>query len=289
MTDERSGSSAGSSWLERVGQTLLGEPKDRDDLIDILRDAQQRGLVGPDVLAMIEGALQVSDLRVRDIMVARSQVVMLDVDAPMKEIVGMVIESGHSRFPVYRESRDEIEGIMLAKDIIPHIAKGETSALPIQDMMRPAVFIPETKRLNVLLRDFRSSRHHMAVVVDEYGGVSGLVTIEDVLEQIVGEIDDEHDVEDDDSFVKQQGENEFIVKAVMPLEDFNETFGTGFYDEEFDTVGGLLLKGFGHLPREGETMTQEDIRFEVLSADGRRIDLVRVDTSQRAPDVEKEP
>ncbi len=289
MTDERSGNSSGSSWLERLGQTLLGEPKDRDELIDILRDAQQRGLVGPDVLAMIEGALQVSDLRVRDIMVARSQVVMLDVDAPMQEIVEMVIESGHSRFPVYRESRDEIEGILLAKDIIPHIAKGETSALPIQDMMRPAVFIPETKRLNVLLRDFRSSRHHMAVVVDEYGGVSGLVTIEDVLEQIVGEIDDEHDAEDDDSFVKQQGEHEFIVKAVMPLEDFNETFGTRFHDEEFDTVGGLLLKGLGHLPREGETMTRDNIRFEVLSADGRRIDLVRVDTSQPTPDVEEEP
>ncbi len=288
MTDQRSSSSSGASWLERLGQSLLGEPKDRNELIEILRDAQQRGLVGSDVLAMIEGALQVAEQRVRDIMVARSQVVMLDVDAPLKEIVDMVIESGHSRFPVYRESRDEIEGILLAKDIIPHLAKGETSALPIKDMMRPAVFVPETKRLNVLLRDFRSSRHHMAIVVDEYGGVSGVVTIEDVLEQIVGEIDDEHDAEDDNSVVKQQSESEFVVKAVMTIEDFNETFGTRFHDEEFDTVGGLLLKGLGHLPRNGEAMTLDDVRFEVLSADGRRIDLVRIDISQRPTDVEDE-
>ena len=289
MNDQRTGSPTNASWLERLGQTLLGEPKDRQALIDMLRDAGQRGLLGPDVLAMIEGALQVADLRVRDVMVARAQVVMLDVDAPMKEIVDMVSESGHSRFPVYQVSRDEIEGILLAKDIIPHLAKGETQALPIQSMLRPAVFIPETKRLNVLLRDFRSSRHHMAVVVDEYGGVSGLVTIEDVLEQIVGEIDDEHDADDDDSYVKQQGDNEFAVKAVMPIEDFNETFGTAYHDEEFDTVGGLLLKGLGHLPRVGESMTLDGIRFEVLSADGRRIDLVRVDVSQRLPDAQDKP
>ncbi len=289
MTAQRSDSASGGSWLERLGQTLLGEPKDRDELIEVLREAQQRGLLGPDVLAMIEGALQVSELRVRDVMVPRAQVVMLDVNAPMKEIVDRVIESGHSRFPVYRDSRDEVEGILLAKDILPHLTTGGTSALPIRDMMRPAVFIPETKRLNNLLRDFKSNRRHMAIVVDEYGGVSGLVTIVDVLEQIVGDIEDEQDGEDDDSLVKQQSDSEFVVKAVMPIEDFNQTFGTAFHDEEFDTVGGLLLKGLGHLPRKGETLTLDDIRFEVLSADGRRIDLVEIDISQRAPDVKEEP
>ncbi len=205
----------------------------------------------------------------------------------MQEIVERVIDSGHSRFPVYRDSRDEVEGILLAKDILPHLAKGESSAFPIQDLMRPAAFIPETKRLNNLLRDFRSNRRHMAIVVDEYGGVSGLVTIEDVLEQIVGEIDDEHDVEDDDSYIKQQSDCEFVVKAVMPIEDFNQSFGTAFHDEEFDTVGGLLLKALGHLPRKGEALFLDDIRFEVLSADGRRIDLVEIDISGREPEVKE--
>ena len=289
MTSQRFGSVSGGSWMERLGQTLLGEPKDRDELIEVLRDAQQRGLLGPDVLAMIEGALQVSDLRVRDVMVPRAQVVMLDVNAPMQEIVERVIDSGHSRFPVYRDSRDEVEGILLAKDILPHLAKGESSALQIQDIMRPAVFIPETKRLNNLLRDFRSNRRHMAIVVDEYGGVSGLVTIEDVLEQIVGDIYDELDAEDDGSYVKQQSDSEFVVKAVMPIEDFNQSFGTAFQDEEFDTVGGLLLKALGHLPRKGEALTLDDIRFEVMSADGRRIDLIEIDISRRDPDVKEEP
>ena len=289
MTSQRSGSVSGGSWMERLGQTLLGEPKDRDELIEVLRDAQQRGLLGPDVLAMIEGALQVSDLRVRDVMVPRAQVVMLDVNAPMQEIVERVIDSGHSRFPVYRDSRDEVEGILLAKDILPHLAKGESSALQIQDIMRPVVFIPETKRLNNLLRDFRSNRRHMAIVVDEYGGVSGLVTIEDVLEQIVGDIYDELDAEDDGSYVKQQSDSEFVVKAVMPIEDFNQSFGTAFQDEEFDTVGGLLLKALGHLPRKGEALTLDDIRFEVMSADGRRIDLIEIDISRRDPDVKEEP
>ncbi len=226
MSDQRSGHASGLSWLGRLGHSLLGEPKDREQLVELLRDSQQRGLVGQDVLAMIEGALQVADMRVRDIMVPRAQVVMLDLDAPMQRNVEKVIASGHSRFPVYQETRDEVQGILLAKDILPHLAKGETSDFPIRDALRPAVFIPESKRLNVLLRVFRSSRNHMAIVVDEYGGVSGLVTIEDVLEQIVGDIDDEHDFEDEESLVKRQGETEFVVKAIMHIDDFNEAFGT---------------------------------------------------------------
>ncbi len=287
MSNQRSGHASSLSWLERLGQSLLGEPKDRGELIEVLRDSQQRGLVGQDVLTMIEGALQVADMRVRDIMVPRAEVVMLDLDAPMQGTVEKVIASGHSRFPVYEETRDEIQGILLAKDILPHLAKGETSDFPIRDVLRPAVFIPESKRLNVLLRDFRSSRNHMAIVVDEYGGVSGLVTIEDVLEQIVGDIDDEHDFEDEESLVKRQGETEFVVKAIMHIDDFNEAFGTDFRDDEFDTVGGLLLKGFGHLPARGETIALADIRFEVLSADGRRIHLVKIDTSQRVLDKQR--
>jgi len=269
------------SWLERLGQVLLGEPRDREQLVHQLREAGQRGLLGPDVLAMIEGALQVSELRVRDIMVPRIQVVMVELDAPLKEILATVIDSAHSRFPVYRETRDNIEGILLAKDILPHLVKGTTDPLPVRELMRPAVFIPESKRLNVLLREFRSSRNHMAIVMDEYGGLAGLVTIEDVLEQIVGEIDDEHDIEEDESFIKRQGETAFTVKALLPIEDFNAAFGTDFAHDEFDTVGGLLLKAFEHLPGPGESMVLDGMRFEVLNADGRRIHLVQVDTSER--------
>lgn len=282
MTEqETQDSPSGPSWLERLGQALLGEPRDRKQLVQQLREAGQRGLLGPDVLAMIEGALQVSEIRVRDIMVPRVQVVMVELDVPLKEMLGAVIDSGHSRFPVYRETRDQVEGILLAKDILPHVVKGTTEPLPVRELMRPAVFIPESKRLNVLLREFRSSRNHMAIVMDEYGGLAGLVTIEDVLEQIVGEIDDEHDIEEDESFIKRQGETGFTVKALLPIEDFNAAFGTHFAHDEFDTVGGLLLKAFQHLPRRGESMVLDGIRFEILNGDGRRIHLVQVDTSER--------
>ncbi len=283
MNDQRDNSAAGLTWLERIGQSLLGEPRDRQQLLAVLRDAQQRGLLGPDVLAMIEGALQVSEMRVRDVMVPRAQMVMLDMDGPWEELVNIVIDSGHSRFPVFHETRDEVEGILLAKDILPHLAADTKEVFPIRDLIRPAVFIPESKRLNVLLREFRSSRNHMAIVVDEYGGVAGLVTIEDVLEQIVGEIDDEHDIEEEEAFVKRHSTTEFTLKALMPIEDFNETFGTKFADDEFDTVGGLLLKAFGHLPGRGEGVTLDGISFEVINADGRRIHLVKVDTGRRRP------
>jgi len=283
VTDQSGNGSSGLSWLERIGQTLLGEPRDRKDVLAVLRDAEQRGLLTPDILSMVEGALQVSEMRVRDVMVPRAQMVMLDMDEPLEELLKVVINSAHSRFPVYRETRDEVEGILLAKDILPYLANQSQAPFPIRDLMRPAVFIPESKRLNVLLREFRSSRNHMAVVVDEYGGVAGLVTIEDVLEQIVGEIDDEHDVEDEEPFVKRHGPNQFTLKALMPIEDFNQTFGTAFEDGEFDTVGGLLLKALGHLPSRGETVTLEGIHFEVLNADGRRIYLMKIDTAGRQP------
>ena len=283
MSDRRHNASGGLNWLERIGQSLLGEPRDRHQLLAVLRDAAQRGLLGPDVLAMLEGALQVSEMRVRDVMVPRAQMVMLDMDSSWEELLRVVIDSAHSRFPVFRETRDDIEGILLAKDILPYLAAQTTDAFPIRERMRPAVFIPEIKRLNVLLREFRSSRNHMAIVVDEYGGVAGLVTIEDVLEQIVGEIDDEHDAEGGSGFVNRHSATEFTLKALMPIEDLNDTFGCRFADDEFGSVGGLLLKAFGHLPCAGESVILDGLHFEVLNADGRRIHLVKVNTARRLP------
>jgi len=280
MSEDRP--SDGPSWLERLGHALLGEPRDRQELIDLLRDAEQRRLMDPDVLAMVEGAFQVSEMLVRDVMVPRAQMVVVERDAPLEDVLRTVVESGHSRFPVIAESRDEIIGILLAKDLLPPLAQKRPEPFNIRDWLRPAVFVPESKRLNVLLRDFRSTRNHMAIVVDEYGGVAGLVTIEDVLELIVGDIDDEYDVGDEETFIKRHSDTEFTVKALTPLEDFNAAFGTDFSDQEFDTVGGLLLKAFGRLPDLGDTITLGGLEFEVLQADGRRVHLVRVHSAAPA-------
>ncbi len=278
MSEDRP--SGGPTWLERLGHALLGEPRDRQELIELLRDAEQRRLLDPDVLAMVEGAFQVSEMQVRDVMVPRAQMVVVERDAPFETILAGVIESGHSRFPVIGESRDEVVGILLAKDLLPHLAQTRPGPFNIREWLRPAVFVPESKRLNVLLRDFRSTRNHMAIVVDEYGGVAGLATIEDVLEQIVGDIDDEYDVGEDESFIRRHADGEFIVKALTPIEDFNEAFGTDFSDAELDTVGGLLLKAFGRLPERGDTVTLGGLEFEVLNADGRRVHLVKVRTPE---------
>ena len=269
------------SWLERLSQALMGEPQDREQLITVLRDAEERQLVDADALSMIEGALQVADMQVRDIMVPRGQMVVVQQDSPPEEFINTVIESGHSRFPIIGDSRDEVVGILLAKDLLDYFARGSAGTFNIRDAMRPAVFIPESKRLNILLREFRARRNHMAIVVDEYGGVGGLVTIEDVLEQIVGEIDDEHDV-DEESYIKPHGGSEQMVKALTPIEDFNEYFHTRFSDEEFDTIGGLVVKTFGYLPRRGETCTIDGLHFTVVRADKRRVHLFRVQTSRTA-------
>jgi magnesium and cobalt transporter len=274
--------SGGPSWLERIGHALLGEPRDRQELIELLRDAESRRLLAPDVLAMIEGAFQVSEMRVRDVMVPRAQMVVLERDAPLDALLATVIESGHSRFPVTGESRDEVVGILLAKDLLPYLAGDRSDPFNIRESLRPAVFVPESKRLNVLLREFRSTRNHMAIVVDEYGGVAGLVTIEDVLEQIVGEIDDEYDVGEDETFIKRLTDGEYTVKALTPIEDFNEAFATAFSDEEFDTVGGLVLKAFGRLPVRGDTVVIGELQFEVLHADARRVHLLKVRAAQGA-------
>ena len=263
------------AWLDRLGQVLSGEPQDREDLVELLRDAESRYVLDAEVLAMIEGALAVGDMHVRDIMVPRAQMVVVDEDVPPEAFIGAVIESGHSRFPVIGDSRDEVRGILLAKDLIGYFAESERKGFDLDDVMRPVVYIPESKRLNVLLREFRESRNHMAIVADEYGGISGLVTIEDVLEQIVGEIDDEHDV-DEGRFVKRHTNGEFTIKARTPIEDFNEYFQTDFSDEEFDTIGGLVVKAFGHLPHRGEIQAVGGVTFKVLRADQRRVHLLRV-------------
>ena len=269
-----------SSWFERLGQILLGELQDREQLVTLLRDAEQRNLIDADVLAMIEGALQVSEMQVRDIMVPRSQMVVVPFDARSDEFTSTIVDSGHSRFPVIGESRDEVPGILLAKDMLAYLFDGSKSTFSMREVLRPAIFIPESKRLNVLLREFRTSRNHMAIVVDEYGGISGLVTIEDVIEQIVGEIDDEHDISDT-TFIKRHDDDRFTVKALTTIEDFNDYFNTTYSDEIYDTFGGLLLKKFGHLPKRGETLNLDKFNIKILRADNRRIHLVRIRLNQQ--------
>lgn len=262
------------SWLERLSQALLREPQDREQLVELLRDAEQRDLLDAQALAMIEGVLQISEMQVRDIMIPRAQMVVIEQDAPLSEFLPHVIESGHSRFPVIGESRDEVVGILLAKDLLRYNMQLVTQC-NIRDILRPAVFVPESKRLDILLQEFKRTHNHMAIVVDEYGGVAGLVTIEDVLEQIVGEIEDEYDI-DEETFIKKRTETQYIVKALTPIEDFNQYFHTNFSDNEFDTIGGIVTHAFGHLPKRGEVVVIDRFRFKVLHADSRRIRLLRM-------------
>jgi magnesium and cobalt transporter len=275
-------------WLRRVKQSLSGEPQDRAALLELLREARERGLVDSDALAMLEGVLEVSDLQVRDIMVPRAQMVFLRRTARPGEILPVVVESGHSRFPVMDEDRDDIVGILLAKDLLRIFAQDAREQMfDIREYMRPAVFVPESKRLNVLLKEFRGNRNHMAIVVDEYGGVSGLVTIEDVIEQIVGDIDDEYDVEDDVNIRREAEPRQFSVRGTTRIDEFNEYFGTRFSDEGFDTVAGLVMKHFGRMPRRGEAITLEGFEFRVVRADRRRVDALRVTAPRdvNPPDV----
>jgi magnesium and cobalt transporter len=263
-------------WLKKIAQGFVGEPQDRNELLTVLREAGQRGLVDPDALSMLEGVLEVGDLQVRDIMIPRAQMVFVRRDDPFAKLLPVVVESGHSRFPVMDEDRDDIVGILLAKDLLRLYAQEVRERFDIREFMRPVVFVPESKRLNVLLKEFRGNRNHMALVVDEYGGVSGLVTIEDVIEQIVGEIDDEFDVEDDHN-IRKEAERQFTVRGVTRIDEFNEYFGAHLSEEEgFDTVAGLLMKEFGRLPRRGDAATIDGFEFRVTRADRRRIDALRV-------------
>lgn len=254
---------------------MLGKPKNREQLIYLLRDAQARGLFDVDAQGMIEGVLQVADMQVRDIMIPRSQMVVVNRDDEPEKLLPAVVDSGHSRFPVIGESRDEVVGVLLAKDMLRYFSERERAHFSVRDVLRPAVFIPESKRLNILLREFRASRNHLAIVVDEYGGVAGMVTIEDVLEQIVGEIEDEHDI-DEGTYIRKYSDINYTVKALTPIEDFNEYFHTTFSDEEFDTIGGLITDKLGRLPKRGESLILDNISFQVLSADNRRIHMLKV-------------
>jgi magnesium and cobalt transporter len=268
--DPSSSGSAPRSWLDRLGQVLSGEPRNRDELIQELRAAQANGLMSHDILAMMEGAIGVSDKTVGNVMVPRVQMVTVPVGANLDHILKSVTDSGHSRFPIMGADRDQVIGILLAKDLLKCFAGGAPPC-DIRQLARPAVLIPESKRLNVLLREFRASRNHMAIVVDEYGGISGLVTIEDVLEEIVGDIDDEHDVPEGSGQIQSQPDGRFLVHALTPIGEFNERFGTQFADDEFDTVGGLITSAMGRMPEAGEEIDLGGMQFKVTKADNRRV------------------
>lgn len=263
------------SWMNKLTSLFHQNPKDRSELLTILQIAGKKGMLDHEALSIIEGAVQVADMQVREIMIPRSQMVCVDEDQEPRDFLPKVIQSAHSRFPVIGDTKDEVIGILLAKDLLPLIL--QTGKFNIKNHLRPATFIPESKRLNVLLKEFRTNRNHMAIVIDEFGGVAGLVTIEDVLEQIVGDIEDETDV-DEDSYIKilDDAEKIFIVKALTPIEDFNEQFATEFRDDEFDTIGGIVMQKFGHMPKRNESVEIAGFRFDVINADGRRIRLLRV-------------
>jgi len=273
-------SSSRPSLLERLSAFLTREPEDRDELLHLLHSAHDRNMFDADALAIIEGALQVSDMQVRDVMVPRAQMDVVSLDDSVEDITRFVIQAAHSRFPVIGEGKDDVLGILLAKDLL-RVFAGESFNL--REMLRPAVFVPESKRLNVLLRDFRVSHNHMAIVVDEYGGVAGLVTIEDVLEQIVGDIEDEYDFDETADNIRGDQAGRYRVKAATEIEDFNEAFSTTFSDAEYDTVGGLLIRELGRLPKRNEVIELEGLRFQVLRADSRRIHSLLV---ERLPDAE---
>ncbi|MEC4728727.1 CNNM family magnesium/cobalt transport protein CorC [Shewanella sp. D64] len=273
------------SWLEKVSQLFQGEPQTRNDLVDVIHGAELREVISQDTREMIKGVLEVSDLRVRDIMIPRAQIVALQIDDSVAELLTTVIGTAHSRFPVINEDKDHIEGILLAKDLLQYGFKNSDEPFSLKQVIRPAVVVPESKRVDVLLKEFRSQRYHMAIVVDEYGGVSGLVTIEDILEEIVGEIEDEFDHDTaEETEIRKISKLVYMVKALTPIEDFNETFKTQFSDEEFDTVGGLVSHAFGHLPERNEKVVIGGIEFTVVSADTRRLLQLRV----KLPDPDAE-
>jgi Putative Mg2+ and Co2+ transporter CorC len=272
------------SLLERLSALLSREPEDRDELLALLHSAFDRNLIDADALTIIEGALQMSDMQVRDVMVPRAQMDCVHLDDPIDVIANFAIDTAHSRFPAIGDGKDDVAGILLAKDLLRYFAGRE---FDLRDMLRPAVFVPESKRLNVLLREFRVSRNHMAIVVDEYGGVAGLVTIEDVLEQIVGDIEDEYDFDEVGDSIRLDQNGRYRVKATTEIEDFNEAFATHFSDDEFDTVGGLVIRHFGRLPKRGEAVELEGLKIQVLRADSRRVHTLVVERLPKPVVVEE--
>jgi magnesium and cobalt transporter len=262
-------------WLTRFNQALLRQPQNSQQLIQLLRDAKRRALLNAQALKMIESVLEISDRQVRDIMIPRAKMTLISDIASLPELLPIVIESGHSRFPVINHQNKEVIGLLLAKDLLKYNPLAHQNTFNILDIIRPAVFIPESKRLDSLLEEFQHKHYHMAIVVDEYGAVSGLVTIEDVLEEIVGEIEDEYDDNEED-FVQKQNAQQFIVKALMPIGAFNSYFNSIFATKQFDTIGGFIANRFGYLPKRGANISLPPLHFKVLRADNRQIRLLQV-------------
>lgn len=263
------------SWFDRLSNMLIREPQNREQLMEILRDAEERDIVSSEMLSMIESVLEVAEMQVREVMIPKSQMVVIQEGSSLATTLPIVIESAHSRFPIVDDSGNDVVGILLAKDLLKYGFKKTADEFKIKEIQRPAVFVPQSKRLDVLLKEFRVNRNHIAIVIDEYGHVAGLVTIEDVLEQIVGDIEDEYDIAEEDA-IKKHEDGTYTIKASIPIEDFNEYFNTNFSDEEFDTIGGLVMKEFGHLPKRGEFIKMDKYRFKVLHSDNRRIYLLEV-------------
>jgi magnesium and cobalt transporter len=277
MNEEPPSSHQEKSWLDKLMSAFSGEPQSQEELLDIIKHAADNDLLDQEALDIILGALEVSGQQVREIMIPRTQMVTINIDSPPEEFLAKVIESGHSRFPVIGDNLDDIRGILLAKDLLPLVLKGHED-FTLETIIRQATIIPESKRLNILLREFRENRYHMALVIDEYGGISGLITIEDILEEIVGEISDETDDDNNDAFIRKVSDDDYIIKALTPIDDFNEYFSSSLDDEEFDTIGGLLMKSFGHLPQRNEVTNLGKFSFRVLYSDSRQVHLLRLST-----------
>lgn len=275
MNDEPPSNYQEKSWLDKLVTAFSNEPKSQEELLDIIKDATANQLLDQEAFGIIQGALEVSDLHVREIMIPRSQMVTVNIDDSPPEFLDKIIHSGHSRFPVIGENGDDIKGILLAKDLLPLVLSG-CDGFTLDSVIRNANIIPESKRLNILLREFRENRYHMALVIDEYGGISGLITIEDILEEIVGEITDETDEDHEDVFIRKVADDDFIIKALTPIEEFNAYFKSKLKDDEFDTVGGLVMQSFGHLPQRNEKTVLDNFNFRVLYADNRQIHLLRL-------------
>ena len=292
MSDEYSHSSHGSSrkkWLERLSHLFQGEPKDRNDLVEVIQDAEERDVIDEDTKEMIEGVLEVSELRVRDIMIPRTQMITIRSDQPVSAFLPMIIRSAHSRFPVISDDKDHVDGILLAKDLLPYGFGLTSESFDFEKVLRPAVVVPESKRVDRLLKEFQQQRYHMAIVVDEFGSVSGLVTIEDILELIVGEIEDEYDDQaQDQPSIRALDEYRYTINALTPIEDFNEHFGSHFSDDDDDTIGGLVMHGFGHLPKRGESIELSGFEFKILQVDRRRLIQLQVTIPEQRTDNEME-
>ncbi|APE29998.1 magnesium/cobalt efflux protein [Halomonas aestuarii] len=292
MSEDRSSGQGNRSWLDKLFSALSNEsdePSSRGELLEFLRQAGSRLKLDQDAMMIIEGALNISDQQVREVLIPRSQITAIALDQPLEEYLPVILETGHSRYPVIGENLDEVKGILLAKDLLPLLRGGQENGRPFQldEVLRPAMFVPESKRLNSLLKEFQDTHNHMAVVVDEYGGTAGIVTIEDILEEIVGEIEDEHDI-DEEIDIRELGDERFAIRALTTIEDFNERFGTRFSDDEFDTLGGLVMQRFGHLPGRGEHTEIGGWRFTVLNADNRRIRLLEAERCEESHEKSSE-